>query len=80
MKPYETLLSPMEPCGVSRSLMKPFVKSEALWSPVKLGIAVGRYWKYPYAPTMNSAVKVVEVLREVWRTNVDTDAAQNAAF
>ena len=39
----------------------------------KLGIPVRRYQKYPYAPTMNLAVKVVEVLREVWRTNVDTD-------
>ena len=37
----------------------------------QLGVAVGRYRNYPYAPTKALAHKVVEVLRGIWNTQID---------
>ena len=39
----------------------------------QLGVAVGRYRNYPYAPTKALALKVIEVLREIWKNPIDQE-------
>ena len=49
------------------------LKTHIKESQLGVAVAVGRYRNYPYASTKTLALKVVEVLREIWNKPMDTD-------